>query len=314
MGIGRILPTNTGATEALEELKKLATASGHGDLAFIVHRDMEIAGEICRDLQKVGCMALSFFNPGDMILSWFDEAPDLVLIEWDDGDIDIGNFCASIKRDLYLRDIPFVAVVTDPDLEKRRRIFDSGVDDYVVAPILPRELITRVASRIKQRSSRTGFRITTDGGIDRRSRNITALPQNCAPASLLVNGRVKVLVADDQQPILSMLEHHFRREDWDVTVVTDGEKAFQSLGSGVFSFALLDTSMPFRTGYDIIKWMRGSGVNGHCKTIIMTAEDPDLAAAHAFSIGADDLVKKPINPDAMVSRMKRYLSGNPDYE
>jgi len=314
MGVGKILPCDAGVTEAAEALKKLSTAARHGELAYIVHGNVEIAEGIRGDLEKIGCAALAFSNPGDMILAWFDEAPDLVLIDWDDADIDAGDFCSIIKRDLYLRDIPVVAVISDTCPEKRRTIFDAGADDYVTVPILRRELIARVAFRINQRRKRPPFRITTDGGIERRSRSDAGQSQNCATPSLLVNGRVKVLIADDQQPILSMLEHHFRREDWDVTVVTDGESAYKALGAGVFSFALLDTSMPFRTGYDIIKWMRGAGVNVNCKTIIMTAEDPDRAAAHAFSIGADDLIKKPINPDAMVSRMKRYLSGNSCHE
>ena len=51
----------------------------------------------------------------------------------------------------------------------------------------------------------------------------------------------KILIADDDRAILTLLSYNFRQNDYEVTIVSDGKKAYLAYHS-IFSIILLKAS------------------------------------------------------------------------
>lgn len=50
----------------------------------------------------------------------------------------------------------------------------------------------------------------------------------------------KILIADDDRAILTLLSYNFRQNDYEVTIVSDGKKAYDKARKNPFDLLLLD--------------------------------------------------------------------------
>ena len=66
--------------------------------------------------------------------------------------------------------------------------------------------------------------------------------------------------------------------------------------------------MPFRSGFDILQWLRETGLRGSSKIIMLSAQGREESIIEAFSLGADDFIAKPFSPSLVVGTLKRFLS------
>ena len=119
---------------------------------------------------------------------------------------------------------------------------------------------------------------------------------------------IKVLIADDDSYICQLLQHFFTKEGWAVSVAEDGEEAERLIKETEFDFILLDNYMPFRSGFDILQWLRETGLRGSSKIIMLSAQGREESIIEAFSLGADDFIAKPFSPSLVVGTLKRFLS------
>jgi two-component system response regulator MprA len=120
----------------------------------------------------------------------------------------------------------------------------------------------------------------------------------------------RVLIADDSETILLLLRTRLEMEGYEVTTANDGEEALEALaGEGPGSdpdLILLDAMMPRKSGLDVLRELRGAGV-----------ETPVLiVSAHPESEGLDDTngltvsgyISKPIDFDDLLGRVAALTS------
>jgi methyl-accepting chemotaxis protein len=117
----------------------------------------------------------------------------------------------------------------------------------------------------------------------------------------------KVIVIDDEEPILAMVKGMLGN-DYDVTTVRSGKEALKLFYQGLVpNLALLDLMMPEMDGWDTYSRIR-SLVNLHRIPIAIfsSSEDPkDMAKAR--EMGAVDFIKKPVKKAELMERVRKLI-------
>ncbi len=114
----------------------------------------------------------------------------------------------------------------------------------------------------------------------------------------------KILIADDETEIRSLLKLYLENEGYAVAEAGDGQEALKILAGGDISLCLLDVMMPEMDGFHVLKEMRK---NNNIPVIIISARDTDPDKILGLDLGADDYMIKPFNPLEAVARVRSNL-------
>ena len=82
----------------------------------------------------------------------------------------------------------------------------------------------------------------------------------------------RVLIIDDDEPILSMIHADLSSHDYDVEVTTDGEEALRQLESKRFDVAICDWKMPGISGRQIYDQLRETNPKACQRMIFITGD------------------------------------------
>ncbi|MCD4714282.1 MAG: response regulator transcription factor [Clostridiales bacterium] len=115
---------------------------------------------------------------------------------------------------------------------------------------------------------------------------------------------LKILVVDDDVEIARALEMLLKREGYDVIKAHDGIRALEIVESEPIHLILLDVMMPKLDGLSATLRIR-EGKN--IPIIILSAKTEDSDKVLGLSMGADDYVTKPYNPQELLARVKSQL-------
>jgi two-component system response regulator RegX3 len=112
------------------------------------------------------------------------------------------------------------------------------------------------------------------------------------------------LIVDDEPPLVTTLTYALERENFEVSVATDGEQAVAVALSQAFDLVILDLMLPKMTGIDACRLIRdGSGV----PIIMLTAKDSSADLVLGLEVGADDYVTKPFSAVELLGRIRALL-------
>jgi len=114
----------------------------------------------------------------------------------------------------------------------------------------------------------------------------------------------KVLVVDDDVSILELLKYNLEKENYEVRVISKGEKAVALAKEFLPDLILLDVMMPEMDGVEICRQLRAIPKLNNTYIVFLTARSEEYSEVAAFDIGADDYITKPIKPRALMSRLK----------
>lgn len=93
------------------------------------------------------------------------ELPDLVLLDWMLPGLSGVEFAKRLRRDEYTREVPIVMLTARSDEADKLAGFEAGVDDYVVKPFSPRELIARIKAVLRRTSTTESAESLSFGGL-----------------------------------------------------------------------------------------------------------------------------------------------------
>jgi DNA-binding response OmpR family regulator len=77
--------------------------------------------------------------------------PDVILVDQAIGAPPTAEFCRRVRADSLLRAVPILLVTSSCEPEDQPNHLLEGVDDYIFAPLRPREVLTRVFSLVRLR-------------------------------------------------------------------------------------------------------------------------------------------------------------------
>jgi two-component system alkaline phosphatase synthesis response regulator PhoP len=113
----------------------------------------------------------------------------------------------------------------------------------------------------------------------------------------------KVLVVDDEEPILELLKYNLEKNGYEVKTAQDGARAVDIAKKFVPDLVLLDIMMPKMDGVETCRLLRDLPELQKMFVVFLTARSEEYSEVAAFDIGADDYITKPIKPRALMSRI-----------
>ncbi|MEI7885032.1 MAG: response regulator transcription factor [Clostridia bacterium] len=115
---------------------------------------------------------------------------------------------------------------------------------------------------------------------------------------------VKLLIADDNKHITSILEEYAKKEGYTVIVALDGNEATTKFQQEKPDVVLLDVMMPKKDGFEVCRDIRKIS---NVPVIMVTARGEDFEKIMGLDIGADDYIVKPFSPSEVMARVRAIL-------
>lgn len=114
----------------------------------------------------------------------------------------------------------------------------------------------------------------------------------------------RILIVDDEKPIVDILKFNLEKEGFATTVAYDGEEAIKLALSVKPDLILLDLMLPKIDGFNVCKELRKSLV---CPIIMLTAKEEVVDKIIGLELGADDYMTKPFSIREVIARIKANL-------
>lgn len=115
----------------------------------------------------------------------------------------------------------------------------------------------------------------------------------------------KILIVDDEKPIVDILKFNLEKEGFVTTVAYDGEEAISMAIAVKPDLILLDLMLPKVDGFNVCKEIRKHLT---CPIIMLTAKEEVVDKIIGLELGADDYMTKPFSPSELVARVKAHLA------
>lgn len=114
----------------------------------------------------------------------------------------------------------------------------------------------------------------------------------------------RILVADDERDIRSVLTLYLEDAGYEVVEAADGAEALSALEMQDIDLCLLDIMMPKLDGYQVLKRVRETD---DVPVIVVSAKGQDSEKILGLNLGADDYLVKPFNPLEAVARVNANI-------
>jgi len=118
---------------------------------------------------------------------------------------------------------------------------------------------------------------------------------------------VRILVADDDPPVLEILKDILEGERFEVLVALNGTEALTAVYRERPDLVLTDLHMPGMDGLELLRRLRGDLSTCQIPVIFLTVVESLDAETRAFDLGADDYIGKPLQKAKLLSRVRRAL-------
>ena len=119
-------------------------------------------------------------------------------------------------------------------------------------------------------------------------------------------GRTRILVADDEEGIRESL-NLILSEEYDLVFAMDGEETLSKARTEPFDLILLDIKMPKLDGLEVLKRLKGAGLN--TAVLVLTAYQSVELAKEAVKLGALDYLPKPFEREQILNAVRGVLVG-----
>lgn len=118
----------------------------------------------------------------------------------------------------------------------------------------------------------------------------------------------KIIVADDEQLIRSLVSDFLEKAGYIVLQAEDGAKALELFNENKdVALCILDIMMPELDGWEVCRRIRSTS---DVPIMLLTARSQDFDQITGFDSGADDYVTKPFSPVVLVKRVEALLRRN----
>jgi DNA-binding response OmpR family regulator len=126
------------------------------------------------------------------------------------------------------------------------------------------------------------------------------MPTVRLPASLGASP-VRLLVAEDDSSLRSVLERGLKENGYVVDAVADGAAAIAYLRAYHYDVAILDWRMPKADGIEVLRVIRQERIR--TPILMLTARDAPTDRVTGLNIGADDYLVKPFDFNELLARL-----------
>lgn len=115
----------------------------------------------------------------------------------------------------------------------------------------------------------------------------------------------RLLVVDDDKKLRDLLVNFLKRSGFDVDAASNAPQARSFLALQPYDLIILDIMMPGEDGLTFLNSIREH--NTYLPVLILSAKGTTTDRIEGLSIGADDFLPKPFEPEELVLRIKTIL-------
>ena len=112
---------------------------------------------------------------------------------------------------------------------------------------------------------------------------------------------LKILVIEDEPKIAQLLVDYLQRDGFQVSVLSEGTHAVETIRERAPDFLILDLMLPGKDGLAICREVRQFS---SLPIMILTAKIDEIDRLIGLELGADDYVCKPFSPREVVARVR----------
>ncbi len=122
----------------------------------------------------------------------------------------------------------------------------------------------------------------------------------------MVGEKKKLLLAEDDDLLASLLNFRLTKAGYEVLVASDGREVKELLSQGRPVIIVSDIMMPYYSGIELIDHVRNE-LESQVPVIIISSAGNEQNVLTAFELGANDFISKPVSPDELMVRVAREL-------
>jgi len=115
--------------------------------------------------------------------------------------------------------------------------------------------------------------------------------------------RIEVLLVEDDEVFAEGLKDALEDENFDVTIVSNGNVAYELIKNKVFPIIISDINLPGKSGEEILELSKKRAK--FTKVILITGYGSIESAVRAMKKGADDYITKPFDMEEFILRVKK---------
>ena len=116
--------------------------------------------------------------------------------------------------------------------------------------------------------------------------------------------RMKILIADDEARIRSLIAKYAVFEGYDTEEAENGMQAVEMCRQTQYDLIIMDVMMPELDGFSAVREIRKAQ---NIPVIMLSARGEEYDRIHGFEIGVDDYVVKPFSPRELMMRVSAVL-------
>jgi DNA-binding response OmpR family regulator len=115
----------------------------------------------------------------------------------------------------------------------------------------------------------------------------------------------QILVVDDVEDNLLLLQMFLEAEGYGVETADNGSAAIAKVEASPPDLLLLDIMMPDMNGYEVTRHIRND--KALSIPIMLVSAHDEANAIEGLEIGADDFIRKPIDFDELLTRIRAFI-------
>jgi class 3 adenylate cyclase/CheY-like chemotaxis protein len=150
-----------------------------------------------------------------------------------------------------------------------------GADEYLVKPVVPEELVSRLQALL---------------------------------ATRMLSQRERLLVVDDSAAIRHLVSDCLKRQGFQVTTAVDGQDGLEKALETKPELILTDYDMPRMTGFELVVALRRNERTRDIPLVMLTARDTKRDQAQMRAAGLNSYLVKPFGTDKCIALVERVLA------
>jgi two-component system phosphate regulon response regulator PhoB len=120
---------------------------------LVVDDEKDLVNLVCYNLEKAGFQVHAAYDGSSVIPAVREHRPALIILDLMLPDRSGYDICRDLKADPATRDIPIIMLTARSSEYNRVAGFECGVEDYVIKPFSPKELVLRVKALLGRTAS-----------------------------------------------------------------------------------------------------------------------------------------------------------------
>ena len=226
-------------------------------------------------LEEAGYDVISAYDGTEGLKLALERRPCLLISDIDMPGRDGYQLCKAVKEDARTAHIPVLLCSALGEAQDLERGFDAGADDYLVKPVLPEELITRVHALL-----------AAEGLAEREH----------------------ILVVDDSPAVRRLVADTLSRQGFHLVAAENGRIGLERALSEPPDLLITDYDMPEMSGFELLLAMRRDPRTRDVPVLMLTARERKRDQAQMRAAGLQSYLVKPFGADKCIAVVERLIA------